>query len=185
MKKMICMINIIVLLFTLAACGRQTKGRTQNMNQEKTVSDILAQADSEAQDTGDTAKEEAKEESKSPASVALDGDFDVDLTVLGSTIVYAEVYNMMMTPEDYVGKSVKMEGAFAVYEGEERNYYACIIEDATACCAQGIEFVLRENAVYPDDYPALGENITVTGIFDTYEEEGNSYCQLIHAEMES
>ena len=37
---------------------------------------------------------------------------------------------------------------------------------------------------YPDDYPKEGEKITVTGIFDIYEEDGFKYCQLINASME-
>ena len=37
---------------------------------------------------------------------------------------------------------------------------------------------------YPDDYPKEGDEITVTGIFDIYEEDGFKYCQLINASME-
>lgn len=40
---------------------------------------------------------------------------DVDLTKLSSTLVYAEVFNMLYSPEDYVGKTVKMNGAFSLY----------------------------------------------------------------------
>ncbi|MCD7755695.1 MAG: hypothetical protein LUJ09_05105 [Firmicutes bacterium] len=109
---------------------------------------------------------------------------DVDLTSLSSTMVYAEVYNMLCAPEEYMGKTVRMAGAFAIYEGDERNYYACIIADATACCSQGIEFVLEGDYSYPEDYPELGTTITVTGVFDTYYEGQYQYVQLIHAEME-
>ncbi len=109
---------------------------------------------------------------------------DVDLTSLSSTMVYAEVYNMLCAPEEYMGKTVRMTGAFAIYEGDERNYYACIIADATACCSQGIEFVLEGDYSYPEDYPELGTTITVTGVFDTYYEGQYQYVQLIHAEME-
>ena len=111
-------------------------------------------------------------------------DIDVDLTSLSSTMVYAEVNNMLTDPDAYLGKTVKMHGSFAVYEGEARNYYACIISDATACCSQGIEFVLDGAYAYPADYPELGSEVTVTGIFDTYSEDGRLYCQLINAAME-
>lgn len=102
---------------------------------------------------------------------------------MGSTMVYSEVFNMMYAPEDYVGKTVKMEGSFAVYEGVDRNYYACLIADATACCAQGIEFVWSGDHTYPEDYPELGTTITVTGTFETYMEDGMEYCQLVDAEI--
>ncbi|MBC5999125.1 hypothetical protein H8876_03815 [Clostridiales Family XIII bacterium BX16] len=67
---------------------------------------------------------------------------------------------------------------------QRETYYACIIQDALACCTQGLEFVLAGEHTYPDDYPKEGEEITVTGIFDTYEEDGFKYCQLINASME-
>ena len=107
----------------------------------------------------------------------------VDLTKMNSTMVYSEVSNMVNTPENYEGRTVRMQGSFAVYEGDGRNYYACIISDATACCQQGIEFVLAGENEYPKDYPAVGSEITVTGIFDTYKEGEQTYCQLIDAVM--
>lgn len=111
---------------------------------------------------------------------------DVDLTTLSSTMVYSEVNNMMISPGDYLGKTVKMKGNFAIYENEESGqiYYACLISDATACCSQGIEFVLKGEHNYPDDYPELDSEITVVGTFDTYQEGEYQYCQLVDAEME-
>ncbi len=112
-------------------------------------------------------------------------DVDVDLTVLNSTVVYGQVYDMMTKPDEYYGKKVKMNGLFAVYTDEVtgNNYFACIIQDATACCSQGIEFELEGDHTYPDDYPEQGKEITVTGVFDTYEEAGNSYCTLRNAKI--
>lgn len=107
---------------------------------------------------------------------------DVDLTQLSSTMVYSEVYAMAYEPEQYMGKTVKMKGQFSSFEGTAGQiYYTCIVQDATACCAQGLEFELRDNYSYPDDYPELGDEITVVGTFDTYREEydGNYYLYII------
>ncbi len=111
---------------------------------------------------------------------------DVDLTQLSSTMVYSEVYNMLNKPDGYKGKTVKMNGAFSVYEDESTGnvYLACIIADATACCSQGIEFQLAGKHKYPDDYPELGSEITVTGTFGTYDEGEYTYCQLSDATLE-
>ena len=111
---------------------------------------------------------------------------DVDLTQLSATMVYSEVYNMLTEPDGYKGKTVKMNGAFSVYEDETTGnvYLACIIADATACCSQGIEFQLAGKHKYPDDYPELGSEITVTGTFGTYNEGENIYCQLSDATLE-
>ncbi|MBQ9543987.1 MAG: hypothetical protein IJV00_02530 [Clostridia bacterium] len=119
-----------------------------------------------------------------PATGAVQSDrIDVDLTQLSSTMVYSEVYSMLTEPEIFLGKKIKMKGSFAYAQGDGRYYFACIIADATACCSQGIEFVLGEERSFPDEYPGVGEEITVEGIFDTYYEGENRYCQLINAEM--
>lgn len=109
-------------------------------------------------------------------------DVDIDLTALSSTMVYSEVFNMLYEPEDYIGKTVRMEGLFSTYHSETtgKDYYSCIIEDATACCSQGLEFALTEGYSYPKE----GTLIEVVGVFDTYEEGEYVYCTLKDAVLE-
>ena len=107
---------------------------------------------------------------------------DVDLTLLSSTMVYSEVYAMVYEPEQYLGKTVKMKGLFTTQEANGQRYFACVVQDATACCAQGLEFELAESRVFPDEYPEPGAEITVVGTFDTYTEDagnGNYYVYLV------
>lgn len=116
---------------------------------------------------------------------------DVDLTVLSSTMVYSEVYNMVMHPADYVGKTVKMTGQFVLYQAVDSSgkpvpgqiYYACVIADATACCQQGLEFILDGDPEYPEGYPEIGTQITVWGEFNTYMEGTLEYCHLTEAHL--
>lgn len=150
MKKIISLILICVLMYTLCACGK------------------------------------SPDETPSTETDAQSVSVDVDLTKLSSTMVYSEVYNMMVTPDNYIGKTVRMRGQFALYENTQSGeiYFACIIADATACCSQGLEFVLEGTHAYPQDYPELGTEITITGEFGTYEEDGYLYCHLTDAKME-
>lgn len=105
-----------------------------------------------------------------------DATVDVDLTTLSSTMVYSEVYNIMSNPESYRGKSIKVDGLMFVDYDPELNsdYYAVIIEDATACCQQGIEFVCE----HMESLPADGTKIEVTGEFGSYDAPGGGcyYC---------
>ncbi len=106
------------------------------------------------------------------------GGVDVDLTTLSTTMVYSKVYAMVYEPERYMGKTVKMKGQCSTgTDADGVQHYACIVQDATACCAQGLEFELGD----VEDYPARGEEITVVGTFDSYVEErdGNKYIYLI------
>lgn len=111
---------------------------------------------------------------------------DYDLTAMSSDMVYATVYQMMILPEDYEGKTFRMEGSFyaTYYEPTQSYYYYCIIQDATACCAQGLEFVWGDGShKYPDEYPEEYTDVVVEGTFETYREEGdeNLYCRLTDA----
>ena len=114
------------------------------------------------------------------------GAIDVDLTKLSSTMVYSEVYNMMYNAPDYVGKVVKMRGLYSLYydEGTGKYYHACIIQDATACCAQGIEFELTEDYRFPEDYPEVNDEVCVTGTFDIYYEGQYQYVTLRGATLQ-
>lgn len=154
MKRIICLALSLLMMLSMVGCGNSDSNSTSDQS-------------------GETSNNSVEK-------------YDVDLTKLSSTMVYSEVYNMMTAPNDYIGKKVKMSGNFGVYQDQSTNkyYYACLIADATACCSQGIEFVLDGDYSYPDDYPDINSIITVTGIFDTYEENGYTYCQLINAKLE-
>lgn len=107
----------------------------------------------------------------------------IDLTKMSATLVYAEVYNMMNSPEDYIGREIIIEGQYMYVNEDGKDYFACIVKDATACCAQGIEFILGNGKTYPDDYPEDGSQVKVRGIFQIYEENGYKLCHLVDAEL--
>ncbi len=110
---------------------------------------------------------------------------ELDLSKLSGTVVYSQVYNMIAEPDSYLGKVIKMAGYYSFYQDTDRNivYHACVIPDATACCAQGIEFVWAGEHAWPDDYPEEGTDIIVTGRLSKYLEDGYEYLTLLDAEL--
>ncbi|MBQ9543988.1 MAG: hypothetical protein IJV00_02535 [Clostridia bacterium] len=158
----------------------------QSKNDSSPTSQVVddAPVESVKENTIENPSEQSQNDTSSVTQPVDAGPVDVDLTKLSSTMVYSEVYNMTYSPEDYTGKRVRMRGSFAYAEGDGRYYFACIIADATACCAQGIEFVLKDERKFPDEYPAEGAEITVVGVFETYNEGTFQYCQLTDAVME-
>ena len=126
-----------------------------------------------------------KEDVENKPDLSTTEGVDVDLTLLSSTLVYAEVYNMMYYPEDYVGKIIKMKGSFNVYTDTEKgiDYLAVLVADATACCQQGLEFTW-EGHKYPEDYPKMGTEMTVTGEVELYEEDDFMYLRIIADSVE-
>ena len=105
---------------------------------------------------------ESQPESQSEASSDTE-TAEVDLTGMSSTMVFAEVYNMMVEPESYEGKTVRMQGELVSYPhpftGED--CHAVIVKDALACCAQGFQFQPAEGVTLPAD----GAEVTVTGVY--------------------
>ena len=182
MKKLICIVFTLVFTVSLASCGSETETRGGTVQNGKSVDDILSSA---SVDNSTAAKSDVPVEKLKIFSKNIpDGkNFAVDLTTLNKTMVYTRVSDMVMNPNEYEGKSVKMKGTYAVYEGKGRNYYACLISDATACCSQGIEFLPKKALSYPDDYPPDGTEITVTGIFDIYYEGDDRFFQLKDASV--
>lgn len=187
MKKAIIIFLALTMLLPLAACGSSVASKEADFPAVSPSPTIALQPG----ETIPSATPESKpKETAEPASVPMEtapaensnpGAVDVDLTQLSSTMVYSEVYAMMYEPEQYIGKTVKMQGQFATQEYNDERLYACIVQDATACCAQGLEFEMAEELAYPDDYPEPGAEITVVGTFDSYKEEvdGNYYIYLV------
>ena len=120
-------------------------------------------------------------ESTAPAST----DVDIDLTELNATMLYPEVLSMLMEPDGYTGKTVKIKGIFSAYKDESSGevHTGCIISDVTACCGQIVEFVLKD-AMSPDDYPELSAEITVVGTLEVITaDNGYQYCLLVDANL--
>ncbi|MBQ6780553.1 MAG: hypothetical protein IJP62_04900 [Treponema sp.] len=113
---------------------------------------------------------------------------DVDLTKMSATMVYAKVFDMLINPDNYEGRKIRMHGTFEVFEyemdGKPARSFACIVQDATACCAQGMEFRLKGSPVYPKDYPAQYSDITVSGTFHQFEEAGMNRILLTDCTVE-
>ncbi len=106
--------------------------------------------------------------------------FDIDLATMSRTMVYSRVYELVSNPQRYRGKTIRMAGNYATYKDPDTGirYHACLITDAMACCAQGVEFAPTNAVVYPRDFPATGQAIVVQGVFDTYRESGENYVRV-------
>ncbi|MCR4604765.1 MAG: hypothetical protein K5639_02075 [Eubacterium sp.] len=179
---------LVSIMLMLAGCGSENKSLPQDSGQNKPESGEIT---SESANGVVEENDDLTLPSSTPVPEESGTDYlkeggegvDVDLTLLSSTMVFSEVYNMMVSPEDYMGKIIRMEGQYVPYHDDKtgKDYFACIIQDATACCSQGIEFDLTKDYSYPKDYPKEGDDICVTGRFNTYKEGDSIYSVLENA----
>ena len=192
MKKVVVILSALALFVSLSACGgvaTEARQGTGLRNNSSTVSQILEDAATTEAPASIEAPPDAEQPQETPpaatpeqaqeAPTVQNGDIDIDLTQLNSTMIYSEVYSMMVEPEAFLGMTVRLAGycASGYYEPTDTTYYAVIIPDATACCAQGIEYKLADGAAYPED----DTDIIITGTFEMYEELGVEYCRLGNA----
>ena len=198
MKRTGIGIWLLVAVVLISGCGKQTDNG-KGINNGKTVDKVIeSQVKKEEQKkTEESTKEDTQKndqqntDTQTPESVqgsvnAPEASVDVDLSVMDSDMIYATVYQMMSDPEQYVGKTFRIEGKFYVtYDEMTKNqYYYCVIKDATECCAQGLEFVWGDGShIYPDEYPTDGTEVVVDGTVELYMEKDSRYCRLANADF--
>ena len=190
-KKITCLIMASVFVCaSLTACGSGAKeSRLDGSNNVQNAIDEQIAKESSTEEATEEKTTEAKKEEATPSEAASKPNevydkIDIDLTTMSSDMVYSTVYQMMYEPDDFVGKVVKMSGAYypSWYDATQQYYHYVIIKDATACCQQGMEFVWGDGShVYPDEYPAEQTEVEVVGVYELYKDNPDDqmeYCRL-------
>lgn len=85
MKMLFCVLMMVLTLVSLAACGGKNEANSQTPSPPGSQSRL-------------TEKQPASEPDR----------IDIDLTEFSSNMVYAEVYHMISSPEQYLGKTIKI-----------------------------------------------------------------------------
>lgn len=181
MKKII---TLFILTSLLCGCSKDEE-KTYLTGNSNNVSEVIQEqideynAEAETKNDADVEAIPEKENNEDITKI------DVDLSYYSSTVIFGKINEMAENYQDYMGKTVKTKGVFNQFENPYTNFYyfVCIVQDNTACCSSGFEFVLKDEYVFPDDYPQEGSTITVTGVFDTYVEGNPIYIYLRDAEF--
>jgi len=110
-------------------------------------------------------------------NAAIDRDavhVDVDLTSLSATVLSAEMMNIIVNSQNYLGQTIRVSGTYdyVIHEPTGEFYHYIITVQGDECCREGFEIILNGDNIGPDDYPARGNPIQVDGVFSRY--EGNA-----------
>lgn len=111
-------------------------------------------------------------------------EFDYDLTEMNADMIYATIYMVVSDPESYNGKKFRIYGNcynFPTTDGKSMSHY-CLIKDAMACCAQGLEFILKNP---PEKFPEDDTPIIVEGELESYTlpDIPTPLCRLVNATL--
>lgn len=198
---------IFIIFVAIAGCGKKRQNKNQMFSTTKSVKDTIEEEMKKEQEKKENAEnekalkndfqateedvkeinEDKNEENKKAENVGGENqkDIDYDLTEMNSDMIYATVFMVVQDPESYAGKTFKIYGnsyTFPTIEGKSMTHY-CLIKDALACCAQGLEFISsNSDEKYPDD----GDEIVVTGTLESYtvEDIPMPLCRLVNAKIE-
>lgn len=94
MKRMICLLCCGLLL---TGCG--------STNTQK-IDDLISAQEQSSSSTSDVPKPTVD------VPDAANGEYDVDLTMLDSNMVYAQVYDLVYGEKDYTGQIIRAKGVF-------------------------------------------------------------------------
>ena len=206
-KRFIKFFVIFIIFVAIAGCGKKRQTGNQMFSTTKSVKDTIedemrkeeqkkenVENEKALKDDFQATEEDVKEinedkneENKKAENVGEENkkDIDYDLTEMNSDMIYATVFMVVQDPESYAGKTFKIYGnsyTFPTTEGKSMTHY-CLIKDALACCAQGLEFISSNSEEkYPDD----GDEIVVTGTLESYtvEDIPMPLCRLVNAKIE-
>lgn len=112
-----------------------------------------------------SAKDASSPKENAVSAAEQTGKIDYDFTKMNFNIATAQIFDMTVDPDKYLGKTVRFRGQFMSIEeeGYSTRFFSVLQYDATACCQTGFMFFLPADKKYPDDYPAEMSEIEVVG----------------------
>lgn len=163
MKKVIIS---LALLSTLTACGGETDTGALTAPVQKQEGQTTAPGIGEYFDGTIPTKE----------FTTLDGvDVDYNLKEMSATVAYSQSTMMMYQPEDYWGKTMRIDGTYMTMDTPEFGVvHLVLLLDETNCCQGFVEFDLPEGSIYPPEGVAIG----LVGTFTLVEDDGAPYSIL-------
>jgi hypothetical protein len=119
--------------------------------------------------------------SEAAASPAAKAGVDLDMTNMGAAIAYSQAVDLSENPDNYLGKVIKVKGNYypTYYDQTAQYYHLVLVGDATSCCRMPIEFIVTGDYTFPDDYPETEAVIIVSGVYEEYDELGETYYHLV------
>ncbi len=101
-----------------------------------------------------------------PPKMSPGQKIDWDFTKMNFNMASGLVFDMMVDPQKYNNKTAKIKGQFASDVHQGKRVFAVFVWDATGCCPTGLNILPLANKKYPDDFPADGSLVTITGVLE-------------------
>lgn len=103
----------------------------------------------------------------------LDVPVDINILDLSDIMAFAQVNNMMMMAEEYLGQTVKLHGNYYRHDIDEMDlsYHFLLLVDGTNCCTGILEFLFEDGM----EYPPSGTDLLLMGEYSKYTDDYGTY----------
>jgi hypothetical protein len=174
MKK----IAVLLLLpvFLGIGCDKSTLGFSSQRNQAGTRSVVLPGGGS-----GEAPPDNSAVSSAAAVSVPRPGVLESAPLEIKEKMFIAQTNDIYLNVEDYLGRTVKLEGLFKMtrYEDMDRTY-CFVLRYGPGCCGNDGSAGFEVAWETPEkDYPAEDDWVEAVGVLSNYEEDGYPYLYLV------
>ena len=142
MKKLAALLLALVLLLSLAACGKT--------GEEELTRGSVPEGEAEAAET-----------------LLGPEDLDLDLSICQPEEVYREIEHLNIDPSGYVGLRLRVTGEVFRSESHDKTFYYIGVRDEDGC-VENLELRFPGDGQAPRDFPEDGSVVTVWGRMGTY-----------------
>ncbi|MCL1895212.1 MAG: hypothetical protein FWG03_01550 [Clostridiales bacterium] len=99
-----------------------------------------------------------------------------DVIEVKEKMFVAQMNDIYYNADDYLGKTIKYEGIFDIYEEDTGVDYYFVIRYGPGCC--GIDLNAGLEVAWDKGYPEQNDWVEVVGVLEDYEDNGNNYLRL-------
>ena len=107
-----------------------------------------------------------------------------DTVEIKEKMFISQINDIYLNTEDYLGKTIRLEGLFKEEEGYDKTY-CFVIRYGPGCCGfdgnAGFEVAWADGKAKP--YPAVDSWVEATGVLKAYEEDG--FMQYLYLDLAS
>ena len=165
MKKLTILL-VVFALFVLAGC-QDKSAANPSANSDNGTAAINSPENSTAAKS-DALAEGAAPEPKAPSE---------DVLEIKEKMFVAQTNDIYFNPENYLGKTIKYEGIFSVYEAPDTGVKYCwVFRYGPGCC--GIDANCGFEVIWEKEYPSPDDWVEAIGVLEQYEEDGWTYLRL-------
>ena len=112
------------------------------------------------------------------------GEF-TDTVEIGEKMFISQVNDVYLNADDYLGKTIKLEGIFKQEQGYEKSYCFVLRYGPGCCGADGnVGFEVAWANGKAQSYPTIDSWVEATGVLKTYEEE-DGYAPYLYLDLSS